>query len=64
MQHSTSADINCSDFSIFIFQVNHVFMKEKDNPLKKDVIDKEELDCIEIEGILSLEHLTRAMFID
>ena len=51
MQEATFADINFSDFSSFIFKVNQVLMEEKDNPSEKVVIDKEELDCIVIDGI-------------
>ena len=35
MQAFTLADIDFSDFSIFIFKVNEVFMEEKDNPVEK-----------------------------
>ena len=50
-------------FFIFIFKVNHVFMEEKDNPVSKVVIYEEELDGIEIYGILDLENLPGAVFI-
>ena len=40
MQGYTYVDINFYDFSIFIFKVNHVFMKENDKPVEKVVIDK------------------------
>ena len=43
---SSLADIDFSDFSVFIFEVNHVFVEEKDNPEEKVVIDEEELDGI------------------
>ena len=52
MQDSKFADF--SDFSSFIFKVSHVFTEEKDNPVEKAVIDMEELDGIEIDGILNL----------
>ena len=39
-------------------------MEEKDNPVEKVVIDKEELDRIEKDGILNLENLPRTVFID
>ena len=52
MQDSKFADF--SDFSSFIFKVSHVFTEEKDNPVEKAVIDVEELDGIEIDGILNL----------
>ena len=58
------ADIDFSDFSIFIFEVNRVFMEEKDKPTEKDAINDEELDGIEIGGISNLQNLTRAVFID
>ena len=62
MQDSTFADINFSDFSIFIFKVNRVFMEETDNPVEKVVIDDEELDGIEIGGI-SFENLPSSVLI-
>ena len=43
-----------SDFSSFTFKV----------PVKKVVADKEELHGIEIDGMLNLENLSRAMLID
>ena len=43
---SSLADIDFSDFSVFILEVNHVFMEEKDNPVEKVVIDEEELGGI------------------
>ena len=42
-------DIDFSDFSGFIFKVNHAFMEEGDNPSEKVVIDGEELYGIEID---------------
>ena len=39
-------------------------MQEKDNPVEKIVINKEELDSIEIDGILNLASLPRTVFID
>ena len=57
MQNSMLADIDFSDFPIFIFKVNHVFVEEKDNPEEKVVIDEGELDSIEIDGILNLDKL-------
>ena len=39
-------------------------MGEKDNPAEKVVIDKEELDSIEIHVNLSLRNLPGAVFID
>ena len=43
---SSLVDIDFSDFSLFIFEVNHVLMGEKDNPVEKVAIDEEELDRI------------------
>ena len=51
MQDSKFADF--SNFSSFSFKVSHVFTEEKD-PVEKAVIDVEELDGIEIDGILNL----------
>ena len=62
MQDSTFADF--SDFFSFIFKVNPIFMEEKVNPVKKVVIDEEELYVIEIDGILNFENLPRTVFID
>ena len=53
MQDSAFADIDFSDFSSFTFKVNHVFM-EKDNTVEKVLQDEEELDGIDIDGILNL----------
>ena len=50
-------------FFYFIFKANHVFKEEKNNPVKKVVIDEEELDGIEIDGVSNLENLPRTMFI-
>ena len=61
MQHSTSADIDFSEFSIFISKVNHVFMEEIDKHVENVVIDEEELNGIEIDHILNLENLPRTM---
>ena len=63
MQNSMFADIDFSDFPIFIFKVNHVFVEEKDNPVEKVVIDEGELDIIEIDGILNLDKLPGIVFI-
>ena len=52
MQDSKFADF--SNFSSFSFKVSHVFTEEKDNPVEKAVIDVEERDGIEIDGILNL----------
>ena len=52
------ADIDYPDFSVFIFKVNWVFMEGK-----VDIDDEEELDGIEIYGILNLENLPRTVFI-
>ena len=65
MQDSKFADIGFSDFPIFIFKVNQVFMFswKKKTTLEKVVIDEEELDGIEIDGISNLENLPRTVFI-
>ena len=63
MQGSTFANIDFSNFSSFIFQVNRVFMEEKDNPVGKVVIDEDKIDDFE-DGILNLENLSKAVFID
>ena len=62
MQGSTFADVDFSNFSIFIFKANRVFMEEKDNPVEKVNTDKEELDGIEIDCILNFEDLPRTVF--
>ena len=64
MQDSTFADIHFSEFSIFIFKVIHVFMEGKDNPVEKVVINEEEHDGFEVDGILNLQNLPRTVFID
>ena len=65
MQDSTTfAELIFLIFSIFIFKVNHVFMEEKDNPAEKVVIDEEELEGFELDGILNLENLPRTVFIN
>ena len=56
---STFANIGL--FSGFIW--NHGFIEE-DNPLEKNVIVKEELDCINIDDIANLEDSHRLVFID
>ena len=38
-------------------------MEEKDNPIERVVIDEEELDDTEIDGILILENLPRTVII-
>ena len=53
MQDSTSADIDFSYFPICTFKENCVFMKGKDNPVRKFFIGEEELDGIEIDVILN-----------
>ena len=64
MQDSTFEEINFSNFSSFIFKVNHVFMEEKHNPLEKVVIVEKKIDYIEIDGVWNLEKLPKTMFID
>ena len=39
-------------------------MGENNNPVEKVVIDQEELDGVELYGILNLENQPRAVFID
>ena len=55
MQDSTVGDTDYPHFFIFTFEVNCAFMEEKDNHVANAVIDGEELDGIEIYGILNLE---------
>ena len=57
MQEIPFASIDFSDFSSFIFKVNHVFLEEKDNPPEKVVIDEEELDGLEKHCTWNLEDL-------
>ena len=54
VQYSTFPQITFSDFSSFIFKV----------PVEKVVKDEEELHDIEIDGILNLENLSWAVFVD
>ena len=63
MQDSTFAVLNFSDFPIFIFKVNQVFMQEKENSVGKVVLYEEELDGIEIDGMLNLENLPGTVLI-
>ena len=58
------AGIDFSNFSDFIFKANHVFIENKDNISEKVVIDDEELDGIDIDGIGNLKDLPRILFID
>ena len=51
MQDSTFADTDFFYFSSFIFQENHVFMKDRNNPSERVVMDETGLDGIEIGGI-------------
>ena len=55
MQISTFADMILLIFLFLFFEVNQVFMKVKDNSVEKVVIDEEELDGIDIDGILILK---------
>ena len=64
MRKTTFTDIDFSDFSSFIFKVNHVFREEKYHPLEKVVIDKQELNGIEIDDIWNLENLPRTVSMD
>ena len=63
MQDSTFAVLNFSDFPIFIFKVNQVFMQEKENSVEKVVLYEEELDGIVIDGMLNLENLPGTVLI-
>ena len=56
MKDTIFAYIGFSNFSSFIFKVNHVFI-EKDNPRENVVIDEEELDGVDIYGIGNSESL-------
>lgn len=64
MQDPTFADIEFSNFSSFIFKLNHVFMEENENLEEKFIVGEEELDGIAIDGILDLENLPRIVSID
>ena len=65
MQETTLVGIDFSDFSSFIFAVNHFLTEEEDNPLEeKVVLDQEELDGVDIDGIRNLEDLRRIVFIE
>ena len=63
MQDSTFAVLSFSDFPIFIFKVNQVFMQEKENSVGKVVLYEEELDGIEIDDMLNLENLPGTVLI-
>ena len=63
MQDSTFAVLSFSDFPIFIFKVNQVFIQEKKNSVGKVVLYEEELDGIEIDGMLNLENLPGTVLI-
>ena len=56
MKDTIFAYIGFSNFSSFIFKVNHVFI-EKDNLRENAVIDEEELDGVDIYGIGNSESL-------
>ena len=64
MLDSTYADTDFSNLSSFIFRVNHIFVGEKDKLVEKNATNEEELDDIEIDGILDLENLPRTISID
>ena len=49
------AGIDFSNFPAFIFKANHVFIENKDSISEKNVIDDEELDGIDIDGIGNLK---------
>lgn len=46
MQGSTFTGSDFSDFSNFIFKVNHFFMEEKDIPFEKAKIDRKQFDDV------------------
>ena len=50
-------------FSSFVFKENHVF-NEKYNPSQKVVIAEEELDDIDLDDFVNLEHLPEFVFIN
>ena len=50
--------------SSFILKENHVFVEEEDSPSDKVVIVEEELDDIDIDGILNLVDVPKVMLID
>ena len=64
MQDPTFADSYWFIWFFYFYSIFHVFKEEKNNPVEKVVIDEEELDGIEINGILNLENLPRTVFID
>ena len=64
MLDSTFTDTDFSNLSSFIFRVNHIFVGEKDKLVEKNATNEEELDDIEIDGILDLENLPRTISID
>ena len=64
LQETMFAGIDFSNFSDFIFKANHVFIENKDNISEKVVIDDEELDGIDIDGVGNLKDLPRILFID
>ena len=64
LQETMFAGIDFSNFSAFIFKANHVFIENKGNISEKNVIDDEELDGIDIDGIGNLKDLPRILSID
>ena len=62
IKETTFADIDSFNVSSFIFKENHVLIEEN-NPSEKIVIDEEELDGIDRDGIGNLEDLLRLVFI-
>ena len=62
LKKQTFADIDFSDFSSFISEVNHVFVEQKHNT--SVVVVEKEVDVIDINGIGILQDLPRLVFID
>ena len=56
MKDTIFAYIACSNSSSFIFKVNHVFI-EKNNLRENVIIDEEERDDVDIDGIGNSEGL-------
>ena len=59
MQENMFADIDFSNFSGFIFRESPVFIEREDDPSEKIVVEKIELDGIDIDSIENLEGLPR-----
>ena len=59
MQENMFADIDFSNFCDFIFKESPVFIEREDDPSEKIVVEKIELDGIDIDSIENLEGLPR-----